>query len=234
MGTGTSKKRVYVWELPLRIFHWVNMLAITMLLITGYYISAPFFGPGVPEEAYFSFVMGWARYLHIFFGFVFIASLIFRLYIFLTGNQYAKSNPLKASFWRGVLETGKYYLFMKNNKKHYIGHNPLAELSYWIFMGLGGLIVITTGLFLLFEAQRGTMLASSVAWMTNLFGNSASIRGLHFFSAAGILIFVMTHHYFVVRESWLARNKTLSSMFTGYKEIDDPGGSDDEPKRKAN
>ncbi|AOM83677.1 Ni/Fe-hydrogenase, b-type cytochrome subunit [Salisediminibacterium beveridgei] len=234
MGTGSTKKRVFVWERSLRIFHWVNALSITILLITGFYISSPFFGARIPEEAYYSFVMGWARYIHFFFGFVFIASLIFRFYLFLVGNQYAKSNPLKASFWTGVLETGKHYLFMKNNKKHYVGHNPLAELSYWIFMGLGGLIVIATGLFLLFEPQPGTLLGSSVAWMTNIFGNSANIRGLHFFSAVAILVFVMTHHYFVLRETWLERNKTLSSMFTGYKEMDDPGGSDDEPKRKAN
>lgn len=234
MATRTPKNRVYVWELPLRIFHWVNALAITMLLITGFYITYPFFGAGVPEEAYYSFVMGWARYIHFFFAFVFIMSLIFRFYLFIVGNQYAKSNPLKASFWRGVLETGKSYMFLKNNKKHYIGHNPLAELSYWIFMGLGGLLVILTGFYLLFEPQAGTIRFSSVAWMNNVFGNSGDIRGLHFLAAAGIMIFVMTHHYFVLRESWLERNKTITSMFTGYKEVDDPGGSDEKPKRKAN
>ena len=44
-------------------------------------------------------------------------------------------------------------LVMKNNKKHYIGHNPLAQLSYWIFIGLGSIIMMLTGYYLLVTIQ---------------------------------------------------------------------------------
>lgn len=32
---------VYVWQLPVRIFHWVNALCIVILCITGYIIGNP-------------------------------------------------------------------------------------------------------------------------------------------------------------------------------------------------
>lgn len=40
----SRKKRlreVYVWELPVRIYHWLNALCIVILCITGFIIAAP-------------------------------------------------------------------------------------------------------------------------------------------------------------------------------------------------
>ena len=34
-------REVYVWQLPVRIFHWVNAFVITVLCITGYIIGDP-------------------------------------------------------------------------------------------------------------------------------------------------------------------------------------------------
>lgn len=36
-----SLREVYVWELPVRIFHWVNATAIVVLCVTGYIIGNP-------------------------------------------------------------------------------------------------------------------------------------------------------------------------------------------------
>jgi Ni/Fe-hydrogenase 1 B-type cytochrome subunit len=34
-------RRVYVWELPVRIYHWLNALVIVALVATGFYIANP-------------------------------------------------------------------------------------------------------------------------------------------------------------------------------------------------
>jgi len=34
-------RRVYVWELPVRLYHWVNALCVVVLCATGYLIGAP-------------------------------------------------------------------------------------------------------------------------------------------------------------------------------------------------
>ena len=35
------KKMVERHSLPIRLFHWSNMISITLLIITGFYIHAP-------------------------------------------------------------------------------------------------------------------------------------------------------------------------------------------------
>ncbi len=47
--------KVYVWELPVRIFHWINAFSILVLMITGVFIGRPFVSASIQEEAYYSF-----------------------------------------------------------------------------------------------------------------------------------------------------------------------------------
>lgn len=222
-GVSASKRKkelgkVYVWELPIRIFHWVNAIAIVLLMITGIYIGNPFAGASIPEEAYYSNLMGWTRYIHFFSAFVFTANLIFRMYWSFKGNKYAKSNPFKKIFWLDVWETVKYYLFLPNKKKHHIGHNKLAELSYWIFIGFGSVVMVFTGFYLYFEPQFESAFASLFSYLGFAFGGgSFSVRSLHHIVAWFFMIFTVTHIYMAFREDWLSRNGTMSSIFTGYK-----------------
>jgi len=211
--------KVYVWQMPVRVFHWVNALAIVLLMITGIYIGNPFLGATVPEDAYYSFVMGWARYIHFFSAFLFTINLLIRWYWVFKGNRYATSNPFRKIFWIETWETVKYYLFLKNKKPHYIGHNPLAQLSYWIFIGLGSMVMIFTGYYLYFEPQPESFFGGFFfAWVPYLFGgDSFSIRSVHHLVAWGFMIFMAIHIYMSFREDYLQRNGTMSSIFTGYK-----------------
>ena len=34
-------KRVYVWELPVRVYHWLNALCVLVLTVTGILIAHP-------------------------------------------------------------------------------------------------------------------------------------------------------------------------------------------------
>lgn len=105
--------KVYVWELPVRIFHWINAAAILFLMLTGIYIGNPFLASLVQEEAS-DFIMGWVRYIHFFAAFLFSVNLLVRLYWAFKGNKYATSNLLRKIFWKDTFETIKFYLFMKN------------------------------------------------------------------------------------------------------------------------
>jgi len=211
-------KKVYVWQLPVRIFHWVNALAIIILMITGIFISKPFVGAVIQEEAYYNFLMGWVRYIHFFTAFVFTINLLVRLYWVFVGNQFARSNPLKKEFWVCTLETTKDYLFLKNKKRHRIGHNALAELSYWIFIGAGSIIMMFTGYYLLFEPSPETFFGKFFSFVPYIFGGSSfAVRSWHHIVSWGFILFMLVHVYMAIREDWLSKNGTLSSIFTGYK-----------------
>lgn len=221
VSTGKEKQKlgkVYVWEAPVRIFHWLNALAIVLLMISGFYIGNPVVSASIPEDAYYSFFMGWARYIHFFAAFLFTANLFFRLYWVLKGNKYARSNPFKLTFWKETWETLKYYLFLPNKKKHYVGHNRLAELSYWIFIGIGSIIMMLTGFYLYFEPQFESFFGQFFSYIGLLLGgDSFTVRSLHHLVAWGFMIFMVIHIYMSFREDWLSRNGTMSSIITGYK-----------------
>ena len=129
----SRKKRlreVYVWELPVRIYHWVNALCIAILCVTGFIIADP---PAImsASEAYFSYWFGVVRFIHFVTAFVFFFNFVFRLYWGFVGNRYARWNnfiPLKKSQWKEVLEVIKVDILMiKNKPVDSIGHNALAS-----------------------------------------------------------------------------------------------------------
>ncbi|WP_379969488.1 Ni/Fe-hydrogenase, b-type cytochrome subunit [Ectobacillus sp. sgz5001026] len=210
--------KVYVWELPVRVFHWINVLAIILLMITGMYIGNPLVGSNVQEEAYYSFLMGWVRYIHFFAAFLFTINLFYRLFWAFIGNKYATSNPFRLIFWKEVWETIKFYLFLKNKKPHYVGHNTLAQLSYWIFIGLGSWVMLLTGYYMYFEPQPESFWGKLFVWVPAVFGgDSYTIRSWHHLVAWAFMLFMVIHIYMAFRDDYLERNGTMSSIFTGYK-----------------
>lgn len=214
---GTDQVKVYVWELPVRIWHWVNAIAILFLMVTGIYIGKPFAGASIPEEAYYSNLMGWARYIHFFAAFVFTANSIYRFYWIFAGNKYSSQNIFRLIYWKEMIETVKFYLFMKHKKPHYVGHNPLAIMSYIVFIGIGSIAIILTGFYLYFEPQPESFYAALFSWVPWIFGDSYSIRSWHHLVAWAFMVFSVIHIYLAWRDDYLERNGTLSSIGTGYK-----------------
>lgn len=214
---GENTVKVLVWELPVRLWHWINAACIAILMVTGYFIGKPFLSASIQEEAYYSFLMGWSRYIHFFTAFVFTAALLVRIYWSFVGNKYSIFTVFKKGFWKEMFETVKYYLFMKNKKPHYVGHNPLAQFAYWVMFGACCIIIIFTGYFLYIEPQHESMFGFLFAWVPYVFGDSSSIRTWHHLAAWGIIIFTVVHIYLAFREDYLQRNGTMSSIITGYK-----------------
>ena len=66
----TSRQtQVYVYEAPLRIWHWVNAFAIMVLCLTGYFIGSP--PPSMQiDEATYQFVFGYIRFAHFAAGWI--------------------------------------------------------------------------------------------------------------------------------------------------------------------
>ena len=68
-------KRVYVWELPVRLFHWLNALSITVLAITGFIIADP---PAILSNAEASEIywFGTVRFIHFTAAYIFFFNLV--------------------------------------------------------------------------------------------------------------------------------------------------------------
>ena len=76
----------YVWEIPVRVTHWVNVLCILTLAVTGFFIGHP---KSLALTAA-DFAMGWVRFVHFVAGYTFAISVLSRIYwSIVTRNKYA-------------------------------------------------------------------------------------------------------------------------------------------------
>ena len=81
---------VYVYEAPVRLWHWVTVLCIMVLGVTGYFISAPLPAIAVGADASNYFVTGWIRMVHFTTGWILAVAFLVRLYWVIVGNHHAR------------------------------------------------------------------------------------------------------------------------------------------------
>src|ERR1700690_3606449 len=79
-------RRVYVWEMPVRAYHWINAIALVLLCVTGYLIGAPI-RAFYASEAYQQYWFGWVRFIHFVAAFVYVFNFLARLYSGFDGNK---------------------------------------------------------------------------------------------------------------------------------------------------
>jgi len=207
--------RVYVWELPVRITHWLIAGSIIVLSATGLYIGNPFVT--VPGPASPNFLMGWVKVIHGYVAYVFIASVLARVIWMFTGNRHARWDqfiPARPARRRGLLPTIKFYLFARRDPPAAVGHNPVAGATYVLVFGLYFLAILT-GLML-----RGSGGAGAWQWLASLeplFGGLQNVRWIHHINMWLLLGFAVHHVYSGILMSIVERNGTMESIFSGYK-----------------
>ncbi|HLJ50389.1 MAG TPA: Ni/Fe-hydrogenase, b-type cytochrome subunit [Bryobacteraceae bacterium] len=209
--------RRYVWELPVRISHWINVLTIALMFLTGLYITFPQLAPA--GEPYNHFVMGRVRQIHFGAGMVFLFSFLIRVYWFYVGNNYARSGfPFiwRASWWTDLLRQVRDYLRLERGHVH-LGHNALAGLIYTIFVIGLGWVQIITGFALYSEDNPGGFWDHALGWVIPLMGGSYRVHLWHHMFAWGFLVFFVLHIYVVLFDSHQYRNGLISSIVSGFK-----------------
>src|SRR5512138_704344 len=99
----------YVWQLPVRFYHWINAFCILILACTGLLIGRPIAIVN-GAEASFSFWFGTVRFIHFVTAFVFFFNFVFRIYWGFVGNKYSRWYnfiPYKKSQWKEIGEVLK-------------------------------------------------------------------------------------------------------------------------------
>lgn len=212
---------VYVYEAPVRVWHWLNALSIVVLSVTGYLIASPL--PSVAGEASDNFLMGYIRFVHFAAAYLFTIGLLVRLYWAFAGNHHARQLfmlPLTdRKWWAGMLNELRWYMFIEKYPKKYVGHNPLGHLMMFLSVTLGGTFMIFTGWALYGEgAQEGHWSHTLfTGWLIPLFGQSQDVHTWHHFVAWGIVVFVILHIYTAIREDILSRQTMIGAMISGQR-----------------
>ena len=221
--------RVYVWQLPVRISHWLIFFAIIALSFTGYYMHNPFMISRAPT----TFMMGTMRYIHIISGYIFLAAFMMRVYYFVAGNYWASWRffiPTDRQRWKTAREMFKYYSFVRREPVRQVGHNALAGLTYSVIFFLMALEILT-GL-VLYSQVRGPGLARTLfGWLPGII-DIQYLRLLHFLGMFAFIAFAIHHVYSAILVSIEERNGLLESMFSGFKFVENYELEEQEQRRQ--
>lgn len=218
-------KSVYVYEAPVRVWHWVNALSLVVLAITGYFIGSPL--PTMPGEASANYLMGYIRFAHFAAGYVFAVGLIGRLYWALVGNHHARElftlPVFNRVYWREVATMLKWYAFLIPRPSRYVGHNPLARAAMFFGFLFLSLFMLVTGFALYGEGTQPGSWAHTLftSWVIPLFGQSQDVHTWHHLGLWGMVIFVILHVYAAIREDIMGRQSMVSTMISGYRTFKD-------------
>lgn len=215
-------KLVYVWQLPVRFYHWTNALCILVLCVTGILIGNP---PAIASsaEASFGYWFGIVRFIHFVAAFVFFFNFVMRLYWGFVGNKYAKWDNfilLKRKQWKEVKDVLKTDILQLENKPlESVGHNALASLSYF-FTFIAFLIQSLTG-FTLYAAMSESWFPKLFAWIGPLLGGDLATRQVHHVFMWLFIIFAIIHIYLVFFHDYVERRGVTSSIIGGWKFIEE-------------
>lgn len=226
-----AEPAVYVYEAPVRLWHWINAMAIVVLAVSGYFIGSPL--PTMPGEASDHFLMGYIRFAHFSAGYILFIGFLFRIYWAFVGNSHAREIFLppfrQREYWEGVLHEIKWYSFMVKEPRKYSGHNPLAVLFMHIMLVWGLAFMIITGFALYGEGEGmdSWQYALFSSWVIPLFGQSQDVHTWHHLFMWYIVCFVIVHIYAAIREDIMSRQSIISSMFNGWRTFKDNREVDD-------
>ena len=214
---------VYVWQAPVRIWHWLMALAMVVLGITGYLIGSPL--PSVGGEASDSFLFGYIRFAHFAAAYIFVVTFVLRVIWIFLGNRFAREIflvPLKMldrQWWAGLIGQTQYYLFLKPTARAWQGHNPLAMAAMFFMYVLGTVFMICTGLALYGEGLGMNSWAFTLfsSWVLPLLGYSQNVHTLHHLGMWYLVMFTVAHVYMVIREDICSDETVISTMVNGWR-----------------
>ncbi len=218
-------RRVYVWELPVRLYHWVNALCVVVLAVTGFVIGRPV---SIPRsgEASFSYWFGWVRFVHFVAAFVFFFNFLARIYWGFVGNRYARWDnflPLTPALWkrqaREAVQVIKVDVLQASGPPlESVGHNALAGWTYFLSF-LVFLFQSVTG-FGLYAAMSKSWLPHLFAWVVPLMGGDFAVRQWHHAMMWFFVVFAIEHVYLVFYHDYVEGRGVISSMAGGWKFVE--------------
>jgi Ni/Fe-hydrogenase 1 B-type cytochrome subunit len=220
--TAATFERVYIWERPVRLYHWVTALSVVVLVATGLVIGRP---PAflTATDASASQWFGTVRFLHFAAGYTFLFALVVRIYWMFMGNQYARWHnfypltPRSAKRQaRGVLEVLKVDILQIQKQPDQVrGHNAMAALTYGVVF-LASLFQIATG-FALYAPMSDAWLPQLFAWVVPAMGGDGNVRIWHHLLTWFFIVFSLIHVYLSVFHEVVEAEGEISSMVSGSK-----------------
>lgn len=225
-----TRQRVFVWSRKIRLFHWLNVIAITLLIVIGLIIfNAKLLGVSTEGKILL-------KTMHVLVGYVFATNLLLRLVFAFIG----KSNER----WRKFLPFHKGFVkelkIFKQQNTVYKGHNPAGKLMVFVLLSLmftqmvTGLVIAGTDIYYppfgQYFAERIAVDKQNLAAIKpyskeNIdevaYKDMRAIRQpfitVHVYAFYGLLFLIPLHILGVIVAERREKSALVSGMITGYK-----------------
>ena len=205
---------IYRWNLTYRMHHWVIVVALAILTLSGFYIHLPFLRGAANGIG----LMAWMRFSHFVGGYALILALVARVYLAFMSTFCAdwREFGIRQNLRNAPAMLG-YYLFIKPAHKEQGRYNPLQALTYlfWVFL----ILFLTLSGFALYRGRVFGFIPApdGFQWVNALLGGESSTRIWHYLATWVFLITVAVHIYMAGITTWVNRDHTFRSIFSGYK-----------------
>jgi Ni/Fe-hydrogenase 1 B-type cytochrome subunit len=227
-------RRIYVWELPVRIYHWINVLVLLILVVTGFYISNPL-AIMTQKDVSQLYTMGWFRYLHFAAAYLFFFNFMARIYWGFVGNKYASWRqfiPISKQFVSEMWTVIKMDILLlkgslKDRQHLSVGHNALAGMTYFLTF-IMFLVQCLTG-FGLYASMSDWWFPNLFSWVPAMLGGDILTRQIHHWVMWFFIIFAFIHVYLVFYHDYVEGRGEISSMGGGWKFIEEEFFEKDKP-----
>jgi thiosulfate reductase cytochrome b subunit len=193
--------------LTTRLWHWLNLLCVVVLFMSGLTISnahrrlywgdwgfsaeqawlaVPRFPDWMTIPGYYSLAV--ARDWHILMAWPFALGLAFMWIAMLANRHFARDIATSraewrpAAIWHDVVEHLKLHFEHEGSK-----YNFLQKLAYGLVLGVFLPMMVLTGM----SISPG--MEPTLGWLVELFGGRQSARSLHFIFAFAIAAFFVVH-----------------------------------------
>ena len=234
MNTPTAKP-YKAWDLPTRLFHWINFLCVITLSFLGLVmlnkgaigISSTQAGIGL-------------KTLHVLVGYVFVVNLLVRIVWGFIGGRYSRWSYLLPgkSFKQEIAD---FNTSVKSGQPQtFVGHNPKGRLSI-MFLLMLLIIMMVTGIVRagtdIYYPPLGQMFASQVAAegvspsdikpydktgtdadkLAKLKAFKGPFGEVHIYTAYILWLMILLHLVAVIRVESAGEGTLVSAMFSGKK-----------------
>lgn len=201
------------WSLGYILEHWIRVVSIAVLVFTGIYIHTPFIAGG-PDST----IMATTRFFHFIAAYTIVLGLVVRVYMAFRSTFDADWKDFSIiENLKNVPDVLTYYLFIKGTHKDYRKYNPLQAFAY-LFSGLVIIFTALTGAAVYHGKAFGFIpCPDSFRWVSNILGGESYTRIWHILAMWYFIIFTLIHVYLAISITMINKDRTLTSIFTGYK-----------------
>ena len=183
---------VKVWDLPVRLFHWVLVVLFLFMFFTGKAKG------------------NWMEW-HMYSGYTILALVLFRIMWGFAGSTYARFSSFVAGPGRGIAFAKK---LLSKTPAHVAGHNPIG--GWMVLVLLAALLLQAgTGLFANDDISIEGPLFKYVSKEL-----SDRLTTIHYYNFNVLVCLAVVHIAAVLYHVFVKKENLVSAMFTGEKRLD--------------